>query len=105
MSRGRREADSTDAGGSVAAATGAGNGFTITVVLIVVEVVALSTLVVLRRAGLVADEPLWAYALAIGGSSLVSKRLDRWIDAPRGSWRLHARVLWHSLTVMVVIYL
>ena len=65
----------------------------------------MAALVVARKYGIVADEPLWAYALAIGGSSLLSKRLDRWIDAPRGSWRLHVRVFVHALTVMTVIYL
>ena len=39
------------------------------------------------------------------GSSLLSRRLDRWSLAPRGSWRLHVRVCVHAATVMSVIYL
>ncbi len=84
---------------------GPGGTFSLTVLLYAVEGVALLLILVAQRFGLVANEPLWAYALAIGGSSMLSKRLDRWIDAPRGSWRLHARVFWHTVTVMSVIYL
>ena len=94
----------TDAAGSRAAAAGPG-AFSLTLLVVGVEAVAMAALVVARKFGLVANVPLWTYALAIGGSSLLSKRLDRWIDAPRGSWRLHVRVLWHALTVMTVIYL
>jgi len=77
----------------------------LTVLLYAVQALALVVVVVLRHFGLVADEPLWAFALAIVGSSVLSQRLDRWIDAPRGSWRLHVRVFVHALTVMSVIYL
>ena len=75
------------------------------VLIYAVEGVALALILVARRLGLVADEPIWAYAIAIAGSSMLSKRLDQWIDAPRGSWRLHARVFVHAVTVMAVIYL
>jgi diguanylate cyclase len=88
-----------------AGAAGRVGGLSLTVLVCAVEAVALTVLVVARRFGLVANQPLWAYALAIGGSSLLSKRLDRWIAAPRGSWRLHARVFVHAVTVMAVIYL
>ena len=91
--------------GVASAVAGPGAGLSMTVVLYVVEGAALLLIFVARRFGLVANEPLWAYAVAIGGSSMLSKRLDRWIDAPRGSWRLHVRVLWHAITVMSVIYL
>ena len=37
--------------------------------------------------------------------SFANSRLDRWMDAPRGSWRLHVRVLAHAATAMTVIYL
>ena len=77
----------------------------LTLLLYVVQGSALLVVVVLRHFGLVANEPLWAFALAIVGSSVLSQRLDRWIDAPRGSWRLHVRVFVHALTVMSVIYL
>ena len=80
-------------------------GLSLAVVLYVVEALALALILVARRFGLVANEPLWAYALAICGSSLLSKRLDQWIDAPRGSWRLHVRVFVHAVTVASVIYL
>ena len=76
-----------------------------TLVLYAVEAAALVVLLVARHFGIVADEPWWAYGCAVGGSSLVSRRLDRWSHAPRGSWRLHARVCMHAVTVLVVIYL
>jgi diguanylate cyclase (GGDEF)-like protein/PAS domain S-box-containing protein len=86
-------------------ATVAPGGFPLAPLMYVVQALALALVLTLRHFGLVADEPWWAYAAAIVGSSVVSQRLDRWIDAPRGSWRLHARVFVHALTVMTVIYL
>jgi diguanylate cyclase (GGDEF)-like protein/PAS domain S-box-containing protein len=105
MTGGRPGAGAAKTDGLSFGAPGTGGGFTLTVVLYVVEGLALLLILVAQRFGLVANEPLWAYALAIGGSSMLSKRLDRWIDAPRGSWRLHVRVFVHALTVMSVIYL
>jgi diguanylate cyclase (GGDEF)-like protein/PAS domain S-box-containing protein len=70
-----------------------------------IETMAVVTLLIVRHFGIVANEPWWVYASVIVGSSLVSRRLDRWSYAPRGSWRLHARVCFHALTVFAVIYL
>jgi len=74
-------------------------------VLYAVEAAALVIVLVARHLRIVADEPWWAYACAVCGSSPVSRRLDRWAHAPRGSWRLHARVCMHAVTVLAVIYL
>jgi diguanylate cyclase (GGDEF)-like protein/PAS domain S-box-containing protein len=73
--------------------------------LYAVPALALILVLMLRSFGLVADEPWWTYAVAIGGSTVLGPWLDRWIDAPRGTWRLHVRVLVHAVTVMSVIYL
>ena len=75
------------------------------VLLYTIQVVALVVVLVGRHFRIVANEPWWAYAAAIAGSSLVSQRLDRWAHAPRGSWRLHVRVCLHAVTVLAVIYL
>ena len=99
---GSRPQDELEPEGST---TVASDGFPLLPLLYVVQASALLLIVTLRHFGLVADEPLWAYAAAIVGSSLVSRRLDRWIDAPRASWRLHVRVFVHAVTVMSVIYL
>ena len=88
-----------------ASRTAAQRSFSMTLILYVVQAAALLLVLVLRQFGLVANEPWWAYALAIVGASAVNPKLDRWIDAPRRSWRLHVRVLVHAATVMSVIYL
>ncbi len=75
------------------------------VLLYAVPLAAFAVLYVARRFDIIADEPMWAYALAIGGSMLLGQRLDRWSDVERGSWRLHVRMCVHAATVMVVIYL
>ena len=80
-------------------------GFVPTLLLYTVQSLALLIVVVARRYGVVANEPLWAYGVAIMGSSIVSKPLDRWVDLEPGSWRLHARIGLHAFTVMAVIYL
>jgi diguanylate cyclase (GGDEF)-like protein/PAS domain S-box-containing protein len=96
----------TDGGQSGHAGGHAGAlSWSVTLLLYAVQALALMVVLVMRQFGLVANEPWWAYGLAIVGSSVLSKRLDRWIDAPRGSWRLHLRVLTHAVTVMSVIYL
>jgi diguanylate cyclase (GGDEF)-like protein/PAS domain S-box-containing protein len=79
--------------------------WSLTLLLYTVQALALAVVLVLRHFGLVADEPWWAFGMAIVGSSVANQRLDRWIDAPRGSWRLHLRVFMHAVTVMSVIYL
>gem|GEM_PF-2163045 len=76
-----------------------------TVLLYTIQAFALVIVMVARHFGIVANEPWWAYASAIAGSSLISRRLDRWSFAPRGSWRLHVRVCVHAVTVLAVIYL
>src|SRR4029453_13204666 len=70
-----------------------------------VEAAALAALLVLRQFGVIANEAWWVYALVVVGSSAANRKLERWIDAPRGSWQLHVRVLMHALTVGVVIYM
>jgi diguanylate cyclase (GGDEF)-like protein/PAS domain S-box-containing protein len=79
--------------------------FSITFVLYAVPALAMVLVLMLRSFSLIADEPWWTYAIAIGGSTVLGPKLDRWIDAPRGTWRLHVRVLVHAVTVMSVIYL
>ena len=83
----------------------AGLSWSLTLLLYTVQALALAVVLVMRQFELVANEPWWAYGAAIVGSSVVNPKLDRWIDAPRGSWRLHVRVFMHALTVMSVIYL
>jgi diguanylate cyclase (GGDEF)-like protein/PAS domain S-box-containing protein len=73
--------------------------------LYTIQAFALGIVLVGRHFRIVANEPWWAYASAIVGSSLISRRLDRWSSAPRGSWRLHVRVCMHAVTVLAVIYL
>ncbi len=70
-----------------------------------VQLMALAVIGVARHFGVVAHVSMWAFAAAIVVPSLANEPLDRWIDAPRGSWQLHARVLAHAATAMVVIYL
>ncbi|MGH9918696.1 MAG: PAS domain S-box protein, partial [Nitrososphaerales archaeon] len=74
-------------------------------ILYAVPALALTVLIVARHFEIVARKPIWAYGIAIVGSTVVSQWLDRWSDAPRGSWRLHVRVGFHAATVMSVIYL
>ncbi len=70
-----------------------------------VQALALVVIGVAQHYKVIAHESMWAYAAAIILPSLASGRLDRWIDAPRGSWRLHVRVLVHAATAMTVIYM
>ena len=76
-----------------------------TLLLYTIQAFALVVVLVGRHFRIVANEPWWAYASAIAGSSLISRRLDRWSFATRGSWRLHVRVCAHAVTVLAVIYL
>src|SRR6202051_202769 len=60
---------------------------------------ALVTLLVFRHFGLVAREPVWAYAVALVGSGVVSKIAEQWRHSRPGSLRLHVRVAVHVLAV------
>jgi diguanylate cyclase (GGDEF)-like protein/PAS domain S-box-containing protein len=75
------------------------------VVLYTVQASSCVLVLAARHFGIIANKPLWAYAAAIVGSSLVSQRMDTWTDVPRGSWRLHLRLFVHAATVTSVIYL
>ncbi len=66
--------------------------------------VAFVVLMVLRRVGVVAHAPVWAFAAAIFGSAFVNKFMEQWTDVARGSWRLHLRVFCHVLSVTGTIY-
>jgi diguanylate cyclase (GGDEF)-like protein/PAS domain S-box-containing protein len=80
-------------------------GLSPTLLAYVVGPVAFLLLLVLRHFGLVARAPGWAYAAAILGPQPVSGLLERWRDAPPGSWRLQVRVAFHVAQVTAVIYL
>src|SRR5436190_12882408 len=67
--------------------------------------VALALLLVFRHFRLVAHEPVWAYVVALVGSGVLSRLVERWRDSQPGSLRLHARVLVHVIAVTTVIYL
>ncbi len=71
----------------------------------VVGPLALAFLLGFRYFGLVANVPAWTYAVAIGGSMGSSRVVERWPACPRGSWRLHVRVVVHVAGVVAVIYL
>lgn len=66
--------------------------------------VGLLVLLVLRNFQLVAHVSVWTYAVAIVGPQLLSGLLERWAEAPVGSWRVHARLAAHVLAVTAVIY-
>src|SRR5258708_22297845 len=66
---------------------------------------ALVLLLVFRHFGLVERAPIWAYIVALVGSGVVSRVVERWRDSRPGSLRLHARVIVHVAAVTSVIYL
>jgi diguanylate cyclase (GGDEF)-like protein/PAS domain S-box-containing protein len=67
--------------------------------------VAIVIVVVLYQFELLAQVPLWGYFAAIGGSTLTSRLVEPWRDAPIGSLRFHLKVLAHVAGVTAVIYL
>jgi diguanylate cyclase (GGDEF)-like protein len=62
-------------------------------------------LLIFRHFGLVAHAPVWAYAVALIGSGVVSRVVEQWRHSRPGTLRLHARVVVHVLAVTSVIYL
>ena len=71
----------------------------------VVGPIALVLLLVLRHFGLVAQVPDWAYAITIFASLASSRLVERWPEAPPGSFRLHVRVIVHVAAVTSVLYM
>ena len=67
--------------------------------------VALVILLFLRAQGLVAGAPVWAYVVALGGTVVTSRLVDRYADAGPGTLRMHIRVLVHAAGVTAVIYM
>ncbi|MDP1804749.1 MAG: PAS domain S-box protein, partial [Acidimicrobiales bacterium] len=88
-----------------AAAAPPKGGMTPSFVAYAVGPLALVLLVGCRHFGLVADAPPWAYAAAIAWAHLSGRVVERWPSAPRGSWRLHVRVVVHVSAVTIVIYM
>jgi diguanylate cyclase (GGDEF)-like protein len=66
---------------------------------------ALAVLVVFRHFNLVADLPVWAYAVAILGSGALSVAVEPWHQAPARSYKRQARLFIHLLAVTAVIYM
>ncbi len=66
--------------------------------------IALAVLLPLRRFGLVADEPVWVYALAIIVPQIVSLVFERSARTASGAVFLHAHILLHVASVTAVIY-
>ncbi len=66
---------------------------------------SLALLLIMRHFQLVAQAPVWAYALVLLSAPVVSKLLERWSDAETGSWRLHVRSFCNMLSVTATIYL
>src|SRR5476651_1196200 len=54
---------------------------------------ALIVLLIFRHFGLVAHAPVWAYAVALIGSGVVSRVVEQWRHSRPGTFRLHARVV------------
>ncbi len=71
----------------------------------VVGPVALGVLVIFRAYGLVATLPIWAYAVAIGGSLALSFIVQPWHSAPPASIKCHLRLAVYVLAVTTVIYM
>jgi len=71
----------------------------------VVGPVALVVLLVLRHFGLVATVSVWGYVGVIVGAQVSGRLVERWPDAPRGSFRLHVRLGVHVTAVTSVIYM
>ncbi len=67
--------------------------------------IMLIAVALLRRHGLVANMPLWAYAAVILGSGATSKITQRWGDLPAGSARFHIRIALHAVFVTGSIYM
>jgi diguanylate cyclase (GGDEF)-like protein len=67
--------------------------------------VALVVLVILQHFGLVATAPVWAYAVAIAGSMIGSRSVERWQHNGPGTLGMHLRVAAHMAAVTAVIYL
>jgi diguanylate cyclase (GGDEF)-like protein len=66
---------------------------------------ALVVLLGFRRFGLVAQAPMWLYAVTLIGSGVISRIAEKWRDSRPGSVRLHVRVVVHVVAVTSVIYL
>ena len=66
---------------------------------------AFALLMVMRHVGLVANAPVWAYGVAIFGSAVVNKYIERWTDVTAGSWKLHVRMMCHVGAVTATIYI
>jgi len=71
----------------------------------VVGPIALALLLVVRHFGLVARVSPWAYVGAVVGAQVSGRLVERWPDAPRGSLRLHVRIVVHVTAVTSVLYL
>ncbi|HET9727866.1 MAG TPA: bifunctional diguanylate cyclase/phosphodiesterase [Acidimicrobiia bacterium] len=67
--------------------------------------VALVVLVLLQRYGLVADVPVWEFAVAIVGSMTTSRFVERWQHDGPGTFGMHVRIAAHMAAVTSVIYL
>jgi diguanylate cyclase (GGDEF)-like protein len=101
---------SNEAGGPVAEGPDDGaeipsTGLSPLVLAYLVGPVALAILVVFRHFHLVAQLPLWAYAVAILGSGALSVAVEPWHQAPAGSSKRHLRLFIHLLAVTSVIYM
>ncbi|MGO9872157.1 MAG: putative bifunctional diguanylate cyclase/phosphodiesterase [Acidimicrobiia bacterium] len=96
-----------DGGGApvVDAARVAPGGFSPNFLAYVVGPIALVMLLVFRHFGLVAKVSPWLYAAVVLGPEVTSHLVGRWPDAPRGSLRLHVRVVVHVVAVTSVVYL
>ena len=71
----------------------------------VVAPLALGVLVLFRHFGLVAQEPVWAYLVAIGVPAVFSVAVEPWHSAPEGSLKRQVRLAIHILAVTAAIYL
>jgi diguanylate cyclase (GGDEF)-like protein len=67
--------------------------------------VALVVVLAFRHFGVVAQVPVWAYAVAILGSLALSQIVEPWTDAGPGTCRMHVRIAVHVTGVTAVIYL
>ncbi len=99
----RAEAEAGPPPGAGSAATSA--GLSPRFVAFGIGPIALALLLALRHFGLVAKEPVWAYAGVLAASHLSARLVERWPSAPRGSWQLHVRVAVHVVSVTSVIYM
>ncbi|MEY2420370.1 MAG: hypothetical protein QOI95_437 [Acidimicrobiaceae bacterium] len=70
----------------------------------VINPVALAAFLLLRRWGLVADQPVWSYLVVLWGGALASTVTEIWFRRSPSVWSQHARIFLQAACVTAALY-